>query len=97
MVTAATAPEVPATTKLEALQANSSRQTLHAERPVDSAIAVAMSPVLTMKYVAIAMTSGPVVLTSNGPKLPPRTRYTPPVAAIVSASAAVLKTVRYSG
>src|SRR5258708_32776061 len=84
--------------KLAALHRKSSRQTRHADRPVDSAIARATRPVFRQKYVATAPTSGRMSeATSNGPDVPPRAWKTNPVAAIVMASALVLNTVLYSG
>src|SRR4029078_10462132 len=93
--TAAIAPAVPATMKLVPLQRNSSRQTVHADRCVDSAMAVATSAVLQTKYVAIAAISGlSSAAASNGPRCPPSAIQAAPVADIVTISAATLNAVR---
>src|SRR3954462_9323550 len=98
MITAAAAPAVPATMKLAPLQEKSSNQTCHTRRSDVAAMAPAISPVLTTKYVAIAPTRGLArPANSPGASWPPSQRYTAPVATIVSASAAMLKVVRYHG
>src|SRR5436190_14794632 len=98
ITTAATAPAPPATMKLAPLQRKSSRQTIHTGRPVDRPMAPATSPVLTKKYVAMAVTSGlDKPEKSTGPTGPPSHSYDQPAAAIVITSAAMLNAVRYSG
>src|SRR5882724_492660 len=98
IVTAASAPAAPATMKLGPLQSRSSRHTLQSDRCVDRAIAPAISVLLTRKYVtivpAIALGSAAV---NRSSAVPPRAVYAWPVERIVIASAAILKTVRYSG
>src|SRR5258708_37953442 len=80
--------------KLAALHRKSSRQTRHADRPVDSAIARETRPVFSQKYVATAPTSGRMSeATSNGPDVPPRAWKTKPIAAFVLSTKRVLKTV----
>src|SRR5689334_19481594 len=93
--TAAAAPALPATMKLLPLHRKSSRHTVENERPLESAIAPAIRPVLTKKYVATAPTSGRASGTrSLGAGGPPSDAYAAPVAAIVTASAAALNTDR---
>ncbi len=81
--------------KLAALHQNSSRQTFHHGRPVESAIAPATSPVLMANCVVMAPTSG-FDSDDRSPRsaVPPSLAYATPVAAIVSASAAALNSVR---
>ncbi len=94
MTTAAAAPAAPATMKLAPLHENSVSQTSQTLRLVVVAIAAATSPVLTMKYVVIAPTSGRArPENSTGGSGPPSNRYTKPVATIVSASPARLNVV----
>ncbi len=96
--TAAAAPAVPTTVKLAALQRKSSRQILRSVCRVDKAIAAATRPVLRTKYVAVVPTSGLASPPkSEGVSCPPSDRYATPVAAIVTAAAATLNAVRYSG
>ena len=98
ITSAAAAPALPVTIKLTPLQRKSSRQTSHPLRPVDKAMAPATRPVLTKKQVAIAAASAKAATDrSTGLSDPPRFTHTRPVAAIVSASAAALKSVRYRG
>src|SRR5689334_13068175 len=98
MTTPAMAPAPPATMKLVALHAKSSRQTVHAERPVDSPIAPAIRPVFTAKYTAIAPTSGRSIgEMAGGAIVPPSAPYAAADAAMVTISAATLNAVRYAG
>src|SRR5689334_17469958 len=95
---AATAPAVPATIKLGTLHRKSSCQMRQIDRRVVSEIATATIPEFTMKYAAIAPTTPRGSSAIGGGTPPPTSRvYTTLVAAIVSASADMLKAVRYQG
>src|SRR5437773_2881842 len=95
---AAIAPAAAATTKLGTLHRKSSCHTCQMGCRFDRAITPAIRPVLTKKYVAMAPTSGfGSVSKSSGPVAPPSEMYANPAAIIVSASAAMLNTVRYQG
>ena len=92
------APAVPATMKLAPLQRNSRRHVSTHDAPDERAIAQAIRPVFTPKYVAMAPTSGRAsVNESIGVSAPPSEVNTRLVAIIVSAPVAALNSVRYSG
>ena len=84
--------------KLAPLHRKSSNHTCANVRFDVRAIAAATSPVFTTKYVAIVPTRGLASGdTSTGAEGPPSHAYTTPLTAIVTASAATLKIVRYHG